>query len=73
MKSMAMNQSSRSRFLKYGGVVAFFLLMIFYFGRGESSRVGDIIGGNIASLCVLHGNANETLIQVHLLHKLAMG
>lgn len=72
LKAMAMNQSSRSRFLKYGGVVAFFLILILFFGRDESARVGEFMGGIVYSFCICVEKLTRSH-QVHLLHKQATG
>ena len=40
-----MTQSQRSRYLKSGGVVAFFLFLLLLFSGRNTGRVGDIVKG----------------------------
>ena len=44
-KPAAMNQGTRSRFFKYGGVAFLLVLLFVYFRPNETSRVGEFVGG----------------------------
>jgi hypothetical protein len=44
-KEPHMNYRQRQRYLKAGGIVAFILLLIFFFSPGDSGLVEKYVGG----------------------------